>query len=173
MSPAVRRRVVTRVSDTEFRARLATCLDRVEQDQSELIITRQDHAELVVMPLAELNGLRETMPLLSPPANAKRLLRALRSSMLPKKGFLRAEPSPFRVLDCDPVRSHRVGCALPPFRGARSASGMRSGSRHTTSRSVDWDQPAPLARHTSCWIPDQVPLTLRLSGEGARHRSGI
>ncbi len=52
------------------------------------------------------------------------------------------------------------------FPGACSVSGMRPGSQHKTSRSDRLDQPVPLARRFVCWIPDQVPLALHLSGKG-------
>lgn len=65
------------VSYTEFRAQLATHLDQVERDQTELVITRQNRADMVVMPLSELESLRETMHLLSTPANARRLLESV------------------------------------------------------------------------------------------------
>ena len=65
---------MTQISYTEFRAQLATYLDRVEQDRAELVITRQNRPDMVVMPLAELDSIRETLHLLSTPANAKRLL---------------------------------------------------------------------------------------------------
>jgi len=62
---------------TEFRAQLATHLDRVERDRTELVVTRQNRPDMVVMPLAELESLRETMHLLSTPANATRLLEGI------------------------------------------------------------------------------------------------
>lgn len=68
---------MARVSYTEFRAQLATHLDQVERDQTELVITRQNRADMVVMPLSELESLRETMHLLSTPANARRLLESV------------------------------------------------------------------------------------------------
>jgi len=68
---------VAQVSCTEFRAQLATHLDQVERDRTELVITRQNRADMVVMPLSELESLRETMHLLSTPANARRLLDSI------------------------------------------------------------------------------------------------
>lgn len=61
------------VTATELRANLAGYLDKLEQDRTELIVTRQNHEPVVMMPLAELEGLRETLHLLSTPANAERL----------------------------------------------------------------------------------------------------
>jgi len=65
------------VSFTDLRKNLASHFDRVEQDRTELVVTRQNHQDLVVMPLAELVGLRETLHLLGTPANAERLLRGI------------------------------------------------------------------------------------------------
>ena len=62
------------VGFSELRRNLATHLDRVENDRVELVVTRQNHEDLVILPLAELEGLRETMRILSSPPNA-RLLR--------------------------------------------------------------------------------------------------
>jgi antitoxin YefM len=43
---------MSQVSYTEFRAHLATYFDRVEADRAELIVTRQNRPDMVVMPLA-------------------------------------------------------------------------------------------------------------------------
>ena len=53
-----------------------------------------------------------------------------------------------------------------PFPGVCSVSGMRPGIQHGTARSVRLDQPVPLSRRVLCWVPDQVPLALHLSGKG-------
>ncbi|WP_413990252.1 type II toxin-antitoxin system Phd/YefM family antitoxin [Labrys okinawensis] len=65
------------VNFTELRANMAKHFDQVEADRTELIVTRQDHEPLVVLPLAELEGLRETLHLLSSRANAERLQRSI------------------------------------------------------------------------------------------------
>ena len=65
------------VSFTELRASMAKHFDEVEADRMELIVTRQNHEPMVVMPLAELEGLRETLHLLSTPANAEHLLASI------------------------------------------------------------------------------------------------
>jgi antitoxin YefM len=64
---------VTHVSLTDLRANMAEHLDRVLADRSELIVTRQNHEPVVILPLAELEGLRETLHLLSTPANAEHI----------------------------------------------------------------------------------------------------
>jgi len=65
------------VTLTELRANMAKHFDRVEQDRIELVVTRQNHEPVVVLPLAELEGLRETLHLLSTPANAERLRQSV------------------------------------------------------------------------------------------------
>ena len=65
------------VNFTEFRANMAAHMDKLEQDRDELVVSRQGHEPMVVMPLSELESLRETLHLLSNPANAARLLSAI------------------------------------------------------------------------------------------------
>jgi antitoxin YefM len=76
------------VTLTELRANMAKHFDKVEQDRIELVVTRQNHEPVVVMPLAELEGLRETLHLLSSPANAERLRRSM-AELDAGKGFER------------------------------------------------------------------------------------
>lgn len=61
------------VTLTELRANMAMHFDKVEQDRTELVVTRQNHEPLVIMALSELEALRETLHLISSPANAERL----------------------------------------------------------------------------------------------------
>lgn len=68
---------MAQVGLTEFRRNLASHLDRVESDRAELVVTRQNHEDMVVLPLAELERMRETMHLLGTPANARRLAEAI------------------------------------------------------------------------------------------------
>jgi antitoxin YefM len=65
------------VTFTELRANMARHFDQVEADRSELVVTRQNHEPVVVMPLSELEGLRETIHLLSTPANAEHIARSI------------------------------------------------------------------------------------------------
>ena len=65
------------VTLTELRANMAKHFDKLEQDRTELVVTRQNHEPVVIMPLAELEGLRETLHLLSTPANAERLRESI------------------------------------------------------------------------------------------------
>lgn len=63
---------------TELRRNLAEHLDRVESDRVELIVSRRDREDLAIIPLAELESLRETMHLLGTPANATRLMESVK-----------------------------------------------------------------------------------------------
>ena len=65
------------VTLTDLRANMARYFDKLEQDRIELVVTRQNHEPVVIMPLAELEGLRETLHLLSTPANAERLRESI------------------------------------------------------------------------------------------------
>jgi antitoxin YefM len=68
---------VGHVNFTELRANMAKHFDQVESDRTELVVMRQNHEPLVVLPLAELEGLRETLHLLSSRTNAERLQRSI------------------------------------------------------------------------------------------------
>jgi antitoxin YefM len=68
---------MTHISFTELRANMAKYFDKVEADRDELVVTRQNHEPMVMIPLAELEGLRETLHLLSTPANAEHILRSI------------------------------------------------------------------------------------------------
>lgn len=65
------------VTLTELRANMAKYFDKVEEDRTELIVTRQNHEPVVVLPLSEWEGMKETLYLLSNPANAERLLKSI------------------------------------------------------------------------------------------------
>jgi antitoxin YefM len=68
---------MTIVTFTELRANMAKHFDQVIADRTELVVTRQNHEPVVVMPLGELEGMRETLHLLSTPANAEHLLKSI------------------------------------------------------------------------------------------------
>lgn len=65
------------VSLTELRANMAAHFDRIEADRTELVVTRQNREPMVIMALSEWEGMRETLHLLSSPANAERLRRSI------------------------------------------------------------------------------------------------
>lgn len=59
---------MTHVGFGELRRNRATHFDRVETDRTALVVTRRNHEDLVILPLAELESLRETLHLLGTPA---------------------------------------------------------------------------------------------------------
>lgn len=68
---------MTYVTLTELRANMAMHLDKLEADRTELIVTRQNHEPVVMLPLSEWEGMKETLYLLSNPVNAERLLKSI------------------------------------------------------------------------------------------------
>ncbi|MGL5116650.1 MAG: type II toxin-antitoxin system Phd/YefM family antitoxin [Beijerinckiaceae bacterium] len=66
------------VNLTDFRANIAKHLDRLEEDRTHLIVTRQNHEAVVVLPLKDWEGMEETLYLLGNPANAAMLRRSIK-----------------------------------------------------------------------------------------------
>lgn len=64
---------MSHVTFTDLRNNLATHLAKVETDRAELVVTRQNHEPVVIVPLSEWEGMKETLHLLSTPRNAQRL----------------------------------------------------------------------------------------------------
>ncbi len=62
---------------TDFRKNIASYFDQIEADRTELVVTRQNHEPCVVLPLAELEGMRETLYLLSSRPNADHLFKSI------------------------------------------------------------------------------------------------
>lgn len=65
---------------TRLRENLASILNQVTQDQEVVIVRRRGSPDVALIPAEELAGYMETAHLLRSPANAKRLLAALRRS---------------------------------------------------------------------------------------------
>ena len=65
------------VTFTDLRNNLASHLDKVEQDHVELVVTRQNHAPVVIVSMADWQSMQETNYLLGNTANAKRLLQSV------------------------------------------------------------------------------------------------
>ncbi|MEQ8814512.1 MAG: type II toxin-antitoxin system prevent-host-death family antitoxin [Thalassobaculum sp.] len=65
------------VSYTELRRNLARHMDEVSASKAPLLVTRQGGKSVVVLAEDEYEALRETLHLLSSPANAARLMRGL------------------------------------------------------------------------------------------------
>jgi antitoxin YefM len=68
-------------SYTDARDRLAQLLDEVEDDREVYLIRRRGHEDVALVAASELSSLLETAHLLRSPANAQRLLAALRSAL--------------------------------------------------------------------------------------------
>ncbi len=62
---------------SDFRANVAKYLDEVTADRTELVITRQRHEAVVVLPLADWESMQETLYLLGNPANAEHLRQSI------------------------------------------------------------------------------------------------
>ncbi len=67
------------VSFTELRSNMASHLDKVLADRTELVVMRGNKEPVVILPLAELEGMRETLHLLSNEANAAHLRESIAS----------------------------------------------------------------------------------------------
>jgi antitoxin YefM len=66
------------VTYTAARANLASTMDRVCEDRAPVVITRKRDQAVVMMSLDDFEELEETAHLLRSPANARRLLAAIR-----------------------------------------------------------------------------------------------
>ena len=67
------------INYTNARQHLAETMDRVSNDRTPLLVTRQKGERVVMMSLADYNALEETAYLLRSPANAQRLLKSINS----------------------------------------------------------------------------------------------
>ncbi len=65
------------VSLADFRDNLTAHLDKIEEDRTELVVKRRKCAPIVVVPLSDWKGMKETLHLLSSPANAAHLLASI------------------------------------------------------------------------------------------------
>lgn len=65
------------ISYTKARNNLASTIDRVNEDHTPVIITRQSGKSAVLMSLDDFNAYEETAYLMRSPKNAERLLQAL------------------------------------------------------------------------------------------------
>src|SRR5436305_8690752 len=63
---------------SNLRQNLSSMLDQVCDDQEVVIVRRRNNRDVALIPADELESIMETAHLLRSPANAKRLLRALR-----------------------------------------------------------------------------------------------
>ena len=61
------------VTYSDARANLKDVMDRVVEDKTEVVVTRQKAEAVVMISLSEWNSISETLHLLSSPKNARRL----------------------------------------------------------------------------------------------------
>jgi antitoxin YefM len=66
------------LSYSDTRAKLKEVMDRVVDDHTPIVITRQKAEAVVMVSLADWNAMEETVYLLSNPTNAARLREAIR-----------------------------------------------------------------------------------------------
>jgi antitoxin YefM len=65
------------VSFSDLRKRLAHFMDRAVDDRAPVLVTRQGHEPVVMMAQSEYDSITETLHLLSSPANARELEKAI------------------------------------------------------------------------------------------------
>ena len=70
--------MATETTYTSLRENLASILDQVTDHQETIIVRRRGSRDVALVPARELAGLMETAHLLRSPANARRLLSALK-----------------------------------------------------------------------------------------------
>ena len=73
--------MTAKVSYSYARQNLASLLDRAEDRQEAVLISRRDHEDMVLMPAAEFRAVEETAHLLRSPENVRRLLSALQRAL--------------------------------------------------------------------------------------------
>ena len=66
------------LSYSQTRANLKQVMDRVVEDRTPVVVTRQRSEAVVMVSLSDWNAMEETLHLLSSPANAERLQDAVR-----------------------------------------------------------------------------------------------
>lgn len=66
------------ISYSDARANLKSVMDRVIDDRTPVVITRQKGEDVVMISLSDWNATAETLHLLSTPRNAERLRRSMR-----------------------------------------------------------------------------------------------
>lgn len=65
------------ISYTAARSKLKETMDRVTQDHTPVLITRQNASPVVMLSQEDYNSIMETLYLLKSPANATRLIAAI------------------------------------------------------------------------------------------------
>ena len=66
------------ITYSDARANLKDVMDRVVEDRTQVVVTRQKSEAVVMVSLSDWNAMEETMHLLSTPTNAERLRSSIR-----------------------------------------------------------------------------------------------
>jgi antitoxin YefM len=73
--------MTTQISYSYARNNLAQVLKAAEEAREPVLIKRRNHADMAIVPAAELRSLEETAHLFRSPKNARRLLAALQRAL--------------------------------------------------------------------------------------------
>ena len=65
------------ITYSDARANLKDVMDRVVEDRTQVVVTRQRGEAVVMLSLSDWNAVQETLHLVSTPANARRLREAI------------------------------------------------------------------------------------------------
>jgi antitoxin YefM len=65
------------ITYSDARANLKDVMDRVVEDRSQVVVTRQRGEAVVMLSLSDWNAVEETLHLVSTPANARRLRESI------------------------------------------------------------------------------------------------
>ncbi len=76
------------ISSTELRKNIPRYIKQIQEDHTPLIITTQKQEPVVLLPLEEWESLKETLYLMSTPANKKRLDIAITDIKKEEKNIL-------------------------------------------------------------------------------------
>lgn len=77
------------ISYTSLRKNLSSVLDEVERDHVSFLITRKNHKNMVLLSEDDYNSVRETLYLLSNPANAEKLQKSIKQAQ--KRQFVEVD----------------------------------------------------------------------------------
>jgi antitoxin YefM len=77
------------ITYTQARQNFTATMNKICEDHTPIIITRQNEAPVVMMSLADYNAIEETIYLMRSPSNAMRLRKAMMA--IEEKNFIKKE----------------------------------------------------------------------------------
>ena len=107
------------INFSEARSNLKAVLDQVVDDADVTVITRRDADDVVVMSLDSWNSWRETLHLMSSPANAKRLLESIAALDAGRGKERRLVHASVPAKVAEPVSTYRARRAAPRKPGVK------------------------------------------------------